>query len=652
MADGTAGLGLSDEERRRAFERSNTVLGLDESQLDLNPTGGPASKSLGLAPQASNAPSFEDLFGNTELGILPKEVGTGPGQVDPEAIFQAGGPQAIQETQRTSMGIGTALDLTDALLGKTTGTQRADPVDLNGFQQTLLWISDIQAAVQGRALPSAQLDQQKWRLNQLEYKNNTQSIISGLSALKEFTDLTSRLPREDRVAAMATQVPRFEKMVPGFGAIGLALADSPTEADAFHAFLATPNLFGGTAAEQLMNYVTALGAVDPARAGTIIENAIKEGGIISQSIDAIGPSVISGTLDAQIETGRSMGGEMADFANRIANADDITPEEYINWESKLPENVKVKDAYLESLGRSPERYLTVFPGMKTAELEELQRKHEVEGEFTNPIAMINTKDPTQIVGGPAQGKRIRNLPDYYVPMNITHEALFPKEAGVAGPFGPPTKATTTDVQKELINLRRNADELIGIQEGYRRNLQTYPAKAWNLYLSAKSGFGGELSPEDQEFRRRFIGNRTRTVTSLSAVLNRLSGAAVSEHEMKRIELTRPAMGDAPDEFEYKLDTSIALNQFAVARMNAWRLIGGPDSRMEHAFNLRREDVRNIVQDTGRAIRHRYRGLYPNATEEQVTRATSKALAKEFGVREQDLLPIISQDPDRTFEGGG
>jgi hypothetical protein len=235
---------------------------------------------------------------------------------------------------------------------------------------------------------------------------------------------------------------------------------------------------------------------------------------------------------------------------------------------------------------------------------------------------------------------------------MTHEALIgaygDEEAGV---FGAPTAAMKTNIQKELLELRQNADELIGIEEGYNRDLMTLGARMRNAKLGVQSYlFGTELSPDDEAFRRRFLGNKTRMVTSLSAVLNRLSGAAVSPQEYERIETTRPSHDDDPDEARFKMETAIALNQFAVARMAVWEMMGQPE-KIGFAYRLRRQDVRNVIKDKMTIHYNKLADRFTHLSHEELMLATSRDISEVLGVRPKDLLTILTGGSDVTFAGG-
>jgi hypothetical protein len=664
-------LGLQEElERQKKLQADKeaarpTVNATDNLDLSTQ-TGGPGSK-LGLADKVtapslfedrgSNDTSFDTVFGNQEKGIVPTNVGYEANEVSPQAVFEAGGPQAIAEGERSSIGIGTALDITDSLLGKTTGTQRADPVELSKFQQILLGVSDLIAITEGRTMPSTTLKSQKHRLQVLDKQQERMATINGLQVMQSTLAAVSSLPRDQRVQALALKVPELEKMSPGLGAIGLTLADNPNEAEATAAFMNNPDNFKGTMAETLFNYATAIGMVNSQRAGNIIEEAIK-GGIFTQTIDNVGPTILEESIPAQIEAGRRMGGEMERMANVLAADGDITPEQYLAWQSNLPEASKVDDAYAESLAKSPERYLAVsgLRGMTTAALEQKRKEAEIKGEFSAPVAMVNTRERNPdgsliFVGGPSQSERIRSLGPEFVPMAINHDAIVgTEEDGSDGPFGPPGPTTTARLQKTMIDLRVNSDELIGIQEGYRRDLQTFQSKAKNGWLSMVSTFDGELSAEDIQFKREFISNKTRTLQALSAKLNRLSGAAVSPQEFARIAQTQPADDDNPIDFQVKMDTAIALNQFAIARLHAWEMMPEPHT-MSQAYRMTRGDVRTAIQEKSSEMYNAYADKFPDLTHEQLMVMTQRDTADAFGVRAEDFKTIMDGGLDVTLSGG-
>jgi len=615
------------------------TLNLDLTAVDADPTG-------------AVAPTFDKAFGVPEEGILPTPVGPDPGEISRESLFNIGGPGALQDTQRPSLGIGTALEVTSMILGKTSGSQRADPIHLNLLQRVMLGVSDIMAIKDGRQMPSTSLKQFMTSAARLEMQNNRQALVTGLAAMKGLGEQISKLPRDQRAAAMATQIPVLEGLSPGLGALGLVLADNPNEADAMASFFANPNNFKGTAATQVMNYITAMAFVAPERAGRVWEQAIGKEGVFQASVNHLAPSMIKSLLPDQIAAGRRVGGAAEAFANRLAAGTEITPEEYVVWHEGLPESVKADDSFIESFVSNPARMLAVMGGLKTAEMVAAQQKLEAEGEFSTPVAMVNKNDPNDWVGGPSESARIRNLGPEYIPMSVNHDAMFGTNGdGVGGPFGPPSKATITDIQKDLRDMRTAADELVGIQEGFTKDLQTIPSAMINTYSGLKENLGIELTEEQQAFRRRFVGNRTRTLASLSAKLNRHSGAAVSPQEFERISATQPADSDDPGEFQIKLDTSIALVMFSVARMHAWEMTGATQT-MSTAYRMRRDDVRNAIRGKASELLNRYHNEFPNLEETDILNAVQEDVAEAFGVRVRDLHGILNGGDDVTFSGGG
>ncbi len=616
--------------------RSSKSLNLDtpvSPELQLNPSEGIAAKTSipALAgpsqqPQQEERPIFERAFGDTNKGILPVPVSG-------QEVLDEGGIKALQETRRgDTLIISDALDITNSLLGKVNRTQQADPENLSKFSKVLLFVSNIVAVGEGRTPPGLILDAQSKRAFTLEEQAGQQSYINGLDVIHKMVNSIASSPRDQRQKIMESMIPQLERFGEGLGAIGLVLTAKPNERDAMTMVLNREDLFRGTMAEQFANYTTAIAAVDGIRAADLWEWALKNE-IFSTTIDNVGPTEIANLKDRQISEGLRQGGDQAKFANAWASGSDITPEQYSLFNEKLSIGNQTNDAVLESYLKAPERYWNVFPGQMTSDLVEKQKILEQKGEFSAPVAMVNSNDPSQRVGGPNQSARIRALGPEWLPMAINHDALFGKDGG-GGVFGAPTPATTTQVQKELFELRATADELVGIEEGFDKFLQTNRAKAENFVLGQIEAFGGELSPENEAFRKEFIFNKAATLTSLSNTLNRLSGAAVSPQEFERIQNTRPSDQDDPGEFEAKLEASIALTMFAIARWNVWRLQG--NNQVGKAFNLRRRDVRSFITQKLIEVDDAYRDSRPDIDSETRSGLVSETVAREMGVRVRDL----------------
>jgi len=659
LADTNVGLRLREEEEQR-------LLFANQNQLNLNPSLGVAARAVDesgpdippaipgfvMTEIGGVVPTFENQIGDPQdPTALPVGTGNLPGQSTPQALFDVGGPQALQESQRPSGGFGIALGIAQTLGGKTTGTQRADPIHLNPMQRVMLGIADVIAISQGNQMPSVTLNQQIDRAELLEIQNNRQALVSGMKFMFDIAKFTSMMPPEDRVAAVASMVEVMEKLLPGSGALGLTIASNKTEGDVLAEFVKNPDNFRGTELDQVLNFAGALAFVNPDKARGVIDAALN-GGAGRRTVDSISPTIFQALLPAQIEAGRQMRGEMAEFANKLVAGTEVTPEQYAVWHSKLPEKLKADPVYLESLVRSPENQLNVFPGFTLAELVALRKKKEVEGEFSSQVAMINMtpKDPNkpEIIGGPELGERVRNLGSNWTRIGLNHDALFGGDSGSSGLFGPLSPAGKTEFQKGLIELRQTADELVGIDEVFSGDLLTASARIENAFLSFESFFTGELSPEDAKFKREFIQLRTQAVTSLSATLNRLSGAAVSPQEFERIKQTRPAPDDNPADFKIKLDTAIGLTMFSIARAHVWEMSG--DESIKYAMNLTREGVRDFIRAKGQALQEAYRNNYPQFTENQQNAAVQRDLAKAFGIRPKDLIGILSADPTLTLAG--
>ncbi len=175
---------------------ANGTLRLDEEfPLNLNLESGVASKErlplLAGAPP-SEVPSlptgerveFADLLGDASTGQIPRSVGPGVGEISPADLEASGDVRGVVAEQRPKMdSIRWALDLTNNLLGKPSGSQEAailnDPKDMSRFQKISLWTADLIALSEGRVRPSDQLDLQRFNAFSLDELRSQQKAASG-----------------------------------------------------------------------------------------------------------------------------------------------------------------------------------------------------------------------------------------------------------------------------------------------------------------------------------------------------------------------------------------------------------------------------------------------------------------------------------------
>jgi hypothetical protein len=514
----------------------------------------------------------------------------------------------------------------------------------------MLFIADLAAMANGRSLPSSELEAQGQRLRTLEDQQSQQSYIDGMSLIDQMLKSVAHLPKRERVAILATQVDELAAFSPQLGAIGLTIAAHDNEADVLTDIFTNPEFIEGTELDKVMQYITAVAATDAERAGNFFESAIKEG-VFTEGYDAVGPSIIQQKLGTQIEVGRRTGGEAAELANKVASGT-ITAEEYAIFNSLLPERVKSPDAIMESVVRNPKAYFSVFPGFTSADIEELRRKNELEG---NMIAMVNP-DTNTMTAGLENSKKIIDASDNgFRPISMSLDALEGGEGDPINLFRDFRPDQVSEIQEEARGLRGLLNSLTDLQNKSTRFNQTFPARLANAGLGAFEGlFGANLSPEHQEFREEFIAQRTSSLKILNEELNRLSGAAVSQQEFERISETFPDPSDDPTEFMTNLRTRIALASFSIARINVLRMMLEEDgtNAPAKAFNLTRSRVRDFVEGKMFEMKEKLQARPGGSakSEDVIDQQVLEIVANQLGIRPQDMGNLMRGSSDTTFIG--
>lgn len=152
--------------------------------------------------------------------------------------------------------------------------------------------------------------------------------------------------------------------------------------------------------------------------------------------------------------------------------------------------------------------------------------------------------------------------------------------GPLGAGGGLTKPTVNKVQEKLLNSSESLARLNEIEaqsfspDGQlKKEFLTFPGKLKGFMSNMKDLANVDLAPEEQKFLGDLTQFRVASFNNLNKTLNELSGAAVTEHETKRLtqELpnpgTGPFSGDGPTVFASKLKQSLKTQKMAIARLN-------------------------------------------------------------------------------------
>jgi len=638
----------------------------DEPNLGLKAPGGVASQErlpqLAAAPptveQPSEIPSlatgelvgFDEALGNASTGQLPLNIGTGAGEIHPANLKASGGIEGVVAEQRPKIdSIRWFKDLTDNLLGKPSGSQEAaildPPKEMSRFQKSSLWFADFVAMSEGRVRPSDQLDLQRVRAFDLRDYQRQQMTIKGFGMMNDVTEQLAKVRNpEQRFEIAKLFVPSLEELSPGLGTTALLLAAQPDAGDAVAHLYQNEAFWKGSRAEKLMNVIAAVSPWNSDLANEYFELGIN-GKIWEDSFDDQSPAIIAARLPEMIESGRrSSDPKMVKLSNTIASKGETTPEDVGFWLNNQAVNHNVGTGVINSYLRSSENHRRTFNTVSIERMRKLE-ENETEGPLETLIRKNRTTGEWESVGVRRNSKETNDrLAAGWLPLELSHATT---ETDV-DLFGTPTPAMKTSLQEELMGIRQNADELIGIEEGFDLSLMTKGSKIQAWTISQMTAFTGKIDDEDLAFMTDFLGNKTRMLTSLSALLNRLSGAAVSPQEFERLKGTRPSPDDTPIEAKIKMQTAIALNAFRIARANVFLNMG--DQSVGRAFNLRREDVRTAVQTLIAERISEEMDKPGDRTQEHRHDEGIERAAKELGVRVVDFDTILGNDLTKTFRG--
>ncbi len=398
--------GTLDEERRlqedidaqefdRLFKRDSpakpTVTGVGSDTPPAKDNLG----TLGFADTEKPPANFTELFLNRV------QIGDPPGQVDFQDVQKAGNIGGVQEGERLKTpGLREINDVLSAILGQTTGTQRArpEPEEMADWQKGLLFVSDIVAAFGGRQMPSSQLNTERWRALSLEDQQNRERYLKGIQATNDFVDMIGRLPASERARAAIQQAPRMRQTFgEGFGANMILLASEPSRLEAFKAYRANQKVYAGGASDGFMKYLTYLagaGEMDELDRALSVHGFGSAGnpGIFEREALYRAPSLLEAKMDGFLAELRDRGGDDAEFASRVERGDPITPAELVNRNESLAVNSpnRFDGSVVMALNSNPALFAAELPSMVTAKQQQ---------EYQDLLNRSEKSAPVNFIGG-------------------------------------------------------------------------------------------------------------------------------------------------------------------------------------------------------------------------------------------------------------
>jgi hypothetical protein len=366
--------------------------------------------------------TFDRLF-KEDAEIVESSVVPDENQVRSNAIRAAGGIVGIQNAERFSTPVIREMnDVFRALSGQTTpsGRARPGPQEMSGWQKGLLFLSDIIAAADGRAMPSTQIDLQRYKALSLEDQQRRQQFTEGVPALEKYTKMMGRLSPDQRMAAATRMAPGFrDAFGDGFGRAAIQFAALPSAVEGFQAMYGNKEVFEDGGADQLIKYIAFMmagGYVEEANEALInvgIGTADKPG-MFTQEANFHAPAMLSAKMGGFIGEMREMGPAEARFASKLEMGESISPSELVNFQKALPIHSpnRFDGSVINALQSNPELFAADLPGMVTAEQKQTYDELLFKGQLSAPMLFIGgnrSPDPGRKETAPMASARARWL---------------------------------------------------------------------------------------------------------------------------------------------------------------------------------------------------------------------------------------------------
>jgi outer membrane lipoprotein SlyB len=152
-------------------------------------------------------------------------------------------------------------------------------------------------------------------------------------------------------------------------------------------------------------------------------------------------------------------------------------------------------------------------------------------------------DPGTIRGRVRVGKRRTYNPD--TGQFVEEDMLLDQEVG---------KRTKGDIEKNLVEGAESIIALKGMERRYDKKHLTYLGRLRAKFLQEKEKAGISLTGKEKRDLGDFVSFRTESLDFLNNYLKNMSGVAISEKEMARLQKTMPNPGDSPTTYINKLKT--------------------------------------------------------------------------------------------------
>lgn len=299
----------------------------------------------------------------------------------------------------------------------------------------------------------------------------------------------------------------------------------------------------------------------------------------------------------------------------------VTRETYPKWKQSLEANGisqpgELPEQYDENmmsrLYGGAEQQLKKLTFTTGTEAGPISQDYLVQGRSMQPMGKPYTKDDevTMLDVGPEGGVTFRR-----------------------GKASSLQKTTRANLEKKQFSAVDTLARLNAVKAGFKPEYQTYSSKWSALKLGISEKAGMDIGPEDKQFLNDFSVYRRNTFSNLNKTLNELSGAAVTEHEMKRLQKELPDVGtglfdgDSPTEFKAKMDSSIKAQKRAVIRYRY--ALQNDMNPLKTGIEL--GDVDALIERRGQELEQLLLSENPNIDEATLTNLVTEQLKQEFGL---------------------
>ena len=199
-------------------------------------------------------------------------------------------------------------------------------------------------------------------------------------------------------------------------------------------------------------------------------------------------------------------------------------------------------------------------------------------------------------------------------------------SGAVTPLTSSSKAAQEDAYISAINTLSSLDNAMA---SYQPEFSTYEGqlKAWGLAMGEKLNVH-DMSPEQREYVEGFTNTKRNILENLSATLSRLSGAAVSPSEARRIGGTQPTMEDSPTEFLTKMKS--VREQMVLVAMRAFKYRADGITGEALAERMTLPQMKRLVNSRGNELAREVKAKHPGYDEAQIRQLVKVRLQQEFG----------------------